>query len=76
MLFSVFPIGMMTLGFFMLRNPMLFWQMERSKPSWCRRYNEPDESWQTETRIMGGFFIVVGILGLLFEINQLFKWLF
>ena len=76
MLFSVFPIGMMTVGIFMLRKPLLFWRMEKSKPSWSRRYDEPDEGWQTETRVMGGFFLVVGLLGFLFEIHQLFKWLF
>ncbi len=76
MLFSVFPIAMVIMGLFMLRKPMLFWQIERSKPSWCRRYDEPDDGWQMETRIIGGFFVVIGVLGFLFEINQLFKMLF
>ena len=76
MLFSFIPLGFAVIGMFMMFNPMLFWRIETQKPSWCRRYDTPDKHWQIRTRISGGFFVVIGILGCLFEVKQFINLLF
>jgi len=76
MLFSVIPLGFAVIGVLALINPMMFWTLEKQKPAWCRRHDEPDNGWITETRVFGGFAVVIGLLGTIFELKQLIYWLF